>query len=402
MKKTACVVLLGLTMGLARAVQVEPWPLPPEGRSAQPQLVAADGALYLSWIESGAPGEHVLRFARDRGQGFGRSREIARGRDWFVNWADFPALAVLGDGSLAAHFLQKSANAAYAYDVRLTRSRDGRRWSTPVTVHEDGTRTEHGFVALWPQGRDQVGVAWLDGRQTAGGGHDAGHGAGGAMSLRAAHLGAQGKRHEHEIDARTCDCCQTDVALADAGPVLVYRDRDAHERRDIAVTRWRDGRWTPPVPVHVDGWTMPACPVNGPAVAAQGSEVYVAWYTAAAGAPEVRVARSRDDAQTFAAPRSVMLGPEVQGRVDLALDADAAYLSWLSEDARQQTLWLARFPRDLAGPVAPLAVATLARGRGTGFPRMALHAGVVHLVWTDILAGQPRVRGARVRFDPGP
>ena len=381
----------------APAVEVDPWPLPVAGRAAQPNLVATPKALYLSWIEPGADGEHRLRFARDRGQGFEPPRQIAAGRDWFVNWADFPALAALPDGSLAAHFLQKSADTPYAYDVRLTRSRDGEQWSAPVTVHDDGTPSEHGFVSLWPWSEQEIAIAWLDGRAS-GGGHG-GHGPDGAMSLRGAVFDAGGKREEWELDTRTCDCCQTDVAVAANGPVLVYRDRAEGEIRDIAITRWRDGAWTTPAPVHADRWTMPACPVNGPTVAAAGNDVYVAWYTAADGAPELRVAHSRDDGARFEAPQTLARGGEVQGRVDLALDATSLYVSWLSEDTQKQTLWLARYARDMSGAPERVEVATLARGRGTGFPRLALRGDVTHLVWTDIVDRQPRLRGARLRFD---
>lgn len=403
MIKLASAVLSGLMMANADAARIESWPLPASGRSAQPNLVATQDAILLSWIEALPEGGHALRYARDGGRGFGAPREIARGHDWFVNWADFPALTVLDDGSLAAHFLQKSAHTPYAYDVRLTRSRDGKRWPAPTTVHDDGTPTEHGFVSLWPAAKGRLGMAWLDGRHSGGGqhdGHEEGHGSGGAMTLRAAQFDRRGKRTDIELDARTCDCCQTDVAQAAAGPVLVYRDRDANEVRDISVTRWREGKWTAPTPVHADGWIMPACPVNGPAVAAHGKDVYVAWYTAASGVPEVRLARSHDDARSFGAPLSVALGSEVLGRVDLALDDESINLVWLSEDARAQTLWLARYPRDLSKETERIAVATLARGRGTGFPRLALRERVAHLVWTDIVERQPTLRGARVRFEP--
>jgi hypothetical protein len=376
--------------------QLTPWVLPAGVPSAQPHLVQRDGRVYLSWIESRA-GEHRLRYAIDGGAGFGKPREVARGRDWFVNWADFPALAVLDDGSLAAHLLVKRSDAPYAYDVRLLRSPDGAAWSQAGLVHDDATATEHGFVSLWPAANGGLGVAWLDGRET-GGGHGHEHGGGGAMTLRGAAFDTAGKRSDARLDASTCDCCQTDVAIAARGPVLVYRDRSADEIRDIAIVRLRDGRWSPPRPVHADGWRMPACPVNGPAVAAAGDDVVVAWYTAAAGEPEIRLARSADDGVHFGDPVTVARGVAVQGRVDLAMDASAVYLSWLDEDTDGQVLRLARFARHGAVEPERVEVAALPRGRGTGFPRLALRDGVVHAAWTDIVGGVPRVRGARIRF----
>src|SRR5699024_4896904 len=137
----------------------------------------------------------------------------------------------------------------YAYDVALARSRDGgASWTPPVVVHDDNTRTEHGFVSMWPQGDSLLGIAWLDGRATAGAGdaqardahagHDGGHAASapgdGAMSLRAALFdGAMEPVLESTLDTRVCDCCQTDVAVTAKGPLLVYRGRSPDEIRDV-------------------------------------------------------------------------------------------------------------------------------------------------------------------------
>lgn len=385
------------------------WPLPaPEG-AAQPDLLAtSDGRLLLSWIEPVEAGGHRLQLATftrgsaatgtgvDPGHAAGWSAPvtIASGRDWFVNWADTPHVAMAHDGALWAHWLQKSAAAGYAYDVALVRSGDGgATWSAPVLVNDDGTATEHGFVSLWPSGDDGIGVAWLDGRATAAAGH-AGHA--GAMSLRAARFDAAlDKSDDVRIDAMTCDCCQTDIAITARGPLLVYRDRSADEIRDIAVTRFENGQWTPPRLVHADQWTMPACPVNGPAVAAQGDHVVVGWYTAAGDVPALRFAYSSDAGDSFTAPLTVDQGDAVQGRAAVALDGDAAWVAWLREDAQGQSLQLVRYAPGLERELQRVELAALAgRGRGTGFPKLALADGDVHVVWTDVVAGRPRLRGA--------
>jgi len=44
---------------------------------------------------------------------------VAEGDDWFVNWADFPALACDADGNLAVCWLQKLGAATFAYGVRV-------------------------------------------------------------------------------------------------------------------------------------------------------------------------------------------------------------------------------------------------------------------------------------------
>jgi hypothetical protein len=376
------------------------WELPATGRGAQPDLVATpDGHLLLSWIEAGSAGAHVLKFATFDGNAWSAPKEIARGDDWFVNWADTPHVTATGDGALWAHWLRQSAKAAYAYDVVLSRSADGgKTWSDPVKVNDDGTPTEHGFVSLWPKSQDAIGIAWLDGRNTAGGGHGGHDAHAGTMTLRAASFGPDlRKSDESELDPRTCDCCQTDAAMTARGPLLVYRDRDGNEIRDIVTTRFDDGAWTLPRKVHDDCWKMPACPVNGPAVAANAAQAWVAWYTAAGDRPKVRMARSEDAGDTFSAPVELDGGMEVQGRVGIAAAGDAVWVSWSREDADGQSLWLARYDAGLGKQLQRIQVAKLqGRGRATGFAQLAAQEGVAYVVWTDVMGGKPTLRGARL------
>ena len=403
---------------LSAPSRVEPWTLPPTlPGSASPSLSATpDGKLLLGWINSQKGRRHIFQFstfAPDWGRWMHAMTTVAVGNSMFVNWADVPHLAATPDGALWAHWLQKSGEAPYAYDVVLTRSRDGgANWAAPVLAHDDGTRTEHGFVSLWPQGADALGVAWLDGRNTAAaagrGGHDdgrdatQGHGGGhageGAMTLRAAVFDAQLQpRAQAEIDAQVCDCCQTAVATTARGPLLVYRGRREGEIRDIYATRFDGNAWRAPQAVHDDGWVMPACPVNGPDVAADGEQVVVAWYTAAAGEPEVRIAASGDAGDRFSAPLTLDRGAAVLGRVAVALDARQAWVLWQREEAGRQSLWLSRRSPDLATEHERIEIAQpRGEGRATGFPQLAVVGGVAHVVWTDVDAGTPNLAGVRV------
>jgi len=387
------------------AYAVEPWSLPAPANAAQPELVAAaDGSLLLSWIAAAGDG-HALQFARYRDGEWGAARTIAHGDDWFVNWADTPHIAATADGALWAHWLQKSAAATYAYDVALVRSDDdGATWSEPQLVNDDGTPTEHGFVAMWPASADSLGIAWLDGRATAGGGDatHAAHAGAGMMTLRSARFDAElGRSGETVLDASTCDCCQTDAALTARGLLLVYRDRTTAEIRDIAVTRFDGERWTDPERVHADGWKMPACPVNGPTIDARDNQALVGWYTATGGTPAVKLARSADAGDSFAAPLTLDTGAAVQGRIDVALGANAAWALWAREDEAGQSWQLARYSLDLSRELQRIEVARLqGRGRGTGFAQLALVDGVAHVAWTDVVDGKPALHGAVLRPTP--
>ncbi len=396
MRTSSLLMLLALqAAGAARAtITVEPWPLPVETRAAQPGLVDdARGGWLLSWIEP-LDGGHRLRYARWDGQAWNAAATAMQGSNWFVNWADVPALLAFPDGGLAAFMLVRNGEGTYAYDVQLALGDAQGGWSEPRAVHDDGTTTEHGFASLWREGDDALGIAWLDGRNTGGGGHAAHHGSsdGGAMSLRAAVFERDGgKRGEWPLDARTCDCCGTAATLTASGLWLAYRGRDADEVRDIRIARRTlDGTWQPAVEAHSDRWVMPACPVNGPALAAHGERVFLAWYTAP-DRPRVRLAELGPDGRALAAPLEIAQDA-VTGRVAVAAERGHVWLAWFDETDTQARLWLACLDSDLREQARGV-VADLPRGRGTGFPRLQARDGRAYLVATDVVAGAPRLRG---------
>ena len=111
----------------------------------------------------------------------------------------------------------------------------------------------------------------------------------------------------------------------------------------------------------------------------------------------MQIARSSDAGDSFAAPVVVARGKDGLGRVDAAIDGDQAWVAWLREDERQQTLMLARYSADLGKELQRLEVAPLqGRGRATGFPKLVVQSGVAWLVWTDVIDGVAQLKGARV------
>lgn len=370
---------------------------PASGRSGEPCLVvASDSVVYMSWFEAAGKG-HALRVARLLHDRWMEPVTVAVGDSFFVNWADFPALAVLGNGRLAVAWPWKHGGGTYAYDVRVAFSADdGRTWSPPTVPHRDDTATEHGFVSMVPDG-DGVRLVWLDGRNFAepAGGDSAGdaahasgeHGPGGEMTLRTARIGRDGSiRDEAEIDGRVCDCCQTAAAAVPGGLVVAYRDRSEAEIRDISVARLERGRWTTPATVGSDNWKIAGCPVNGPAVDALGARVAVAWFAMKDTVGQVWVALSSDGGGTFGRPTRLP-GRDPLGRVDVALLGDGgALVSWLDGDGKAANLQVQRF--NTQGPVGgPMTVARTSAARSSGFPRMVVAGRRVLFAWTATEAG---------------
>ena len=369
---------------------------PTDGDSREPELTPTqNGNVIMSWVERLSEKRYALRAAVLESNGWSEARTVAEGDNWFVNWADFPSVIALNDGTLAAHWLVKSGAGTYAYDVNISTSKDGgRSWTKPIIPHRDQTQTEHGFVSLIPLSDGRLGAIWLDGRNMQNMKETDEHApAPESMTLRYATIDANGILvDETQLDERVCECCQTSAAVTSEGPIVVYRDRSATEVRDIYVVRQVNGSWTSPQPVYADNWQINGCPVNGPSVAADGSRVAVAWFSSIADTPRVKIAFSQNAGATFSPPIQVDDGTNV-GRVDMLLLPDgSALVCWLSGDAQGGEIKVRRVQAD--GTVGPASV--IARtdiSRSSGFPRMARRGNEVHFAWTEF--GKPaRVRTA--------
>lgn len=354
---------------------------PAGANCAEPFLFTdSNDQVYLSWIEK-QEGISQLKFSKLKTGSWTEPTVIASGNSWFVNWADYPMMTTQ-NGNYVAHFLDKSGESTYAYDVKLVTSADGQTWNDPIVLHDDKKQAEHGFVTILPYG-DNFFVTWLDGRNTVMEGmenmkdHSGHHG---AMSLRAAIIDPTGKKiNEWELDNKTCDCCQTTAAITANGPVVVYRDRSDEEIRDMSIVRLvNNNEWTTPQPVHNDDWNIAGCPVNGPRISSKENNVAVAWFTAASDTAQVNVAFSTNGGETFENPIRIDDGKAI-GRVDIVLlDADKAVVSWMEGSTIKARIIHRSGEKDL-----PWEIANSSGARSSGFPQMTKAGDQLVFAWTD-------------------
>jgi hypothetical protein len=381
---------LGVASGTAGQTQLQSLPSPAPINSSLSRVVANEsGEIYLSWVSQDA-GQATLAYSRLSNEGWNTPEVISQGSDWFINWADFPALSVDSSG-MAAHWLQTSAQGTYDYDIRARfYSQDSQAWTSPKTVHTDGISAEHGFVSMLPLDDGTTLITWLDGRETK-------HGDPlGAMTLRAGVFNKYGTTtKEWELDHRVCDCCQTSSAMTEKGPIVVYRNRTAQEVRDIFTTRLIDGVWTSPKPIHNDNWQIAGCPVNGPSVAAKNEKVAVAWFSAKDDIPKVQLVISTDNGLSFSEP-IVVESPNTNGRVGAALlDSGSIVVSWM-DTTDEAKIILSRYDSS-GGFLSDTEVARSSASRRSGFPIIEAVGNSVFITWTDI-SSVPQVKVARIDY----
>ncbi len=377
-----------------------------------PRFWTGKEGLHLTWLEPAGAGEwsrrrpRLWRLAarrRPRSGAWSVPRTVATSASFFRNWADTPGVAETAGGFLEAHWLERLGDSTYAYGVVLGRaSAADPAFERLGLLHEDASPTEHGFVSWIPEG-DGLRAFWLDGREMGTAEESEEEPAAGSMQLRTALVGAGGKAGASElVDDQVCECCQTDAAATASGPLVVYRNRAADEVRDIELRRREGAGWSAPTLVAEDGWKIPGCPVNGPAVVAHGEEVLVLYFTGAQERPRVQLAVSPDGGRHFGPP--VLIDDQGPlGRVDLALAADGtAWMSWLERTPEGGRLQLrcrtARRPPGAAAGARHQFRAAQRRGAAGPGGRRRSSGGLGRRPQADGGQGRPAARLLRRRL----
>ncbi|MFK8009341.1 MAG: sialidase family protein [Saprospiraceae bacterium] len=362
----------------------------PVGSGGEPNLfVSEQGKIYLSWVEYLNDTTDALMFSKMENEIWTTPTEIARGSDWFVNWADFPSLVVYknNDQHMAAHWLQKRAAGTYDYDVHIAQSKDGgKTWGKSFIIHTDRVAAEHGFVTMLPQDDGKIFATWLDGRFTKIEGektthNDHGHGGSGAMTLRTATFDIEGKLYdEKELDHQICDCCQTAAIVTPEKTLIAYRDRSVDEIRDISFVQKVNNSWASPSLVHADNWKIVGCPVNGPALANYKNDIAIAWFTNADEKSKVNISFYNNETTNFEKPIRIDEGNPL-GRVGIELFENFAIVSWLEQVGENAEIKLAQISPN-PEEIKKITLAKSSTSRRSGFPQIEKTEDKIIFAWT--------------------
>lgn len=342
------------------------------GASSPEVTSTPDGAL-LTWLEpidDAKPRGFALQMRPFREGRFGAPMRIHEGNALFVNWADIPSAIVAGDGSLFAHWLRHGESGHYGIELAHKPAQQS-AFTSIGHPHREGIIGMHGFVSMLPE-NGGVRLFWLDGRN---------YESHRRMELRCTTVVGNKYGKEEVLDPDVCTCCQTSAVMTSKGPLVVYRGHTAGEVRDIMVVRRKGAGWTDARAVHDDGWVFPGCPVNGPAVAGNGSNVAVVWHTGAKAGAGVKLSLSADAGATFSPPLWIDRDDPL-GRVDIAATNRGFVLVWFAAGEQGAELrsqeWLTE-----GGLTAAVVVSQVQASRQSGFPRLAAVPGGTLLAWTE-------------------
>ena len=385
--------LLTIISCTTKEVFIEDIPFLYGDNNAQPNLVSSNGALSLSWISSKNKNKASLHFSQFKKGKWIKPQKIANGSDWFVNWADFPAHAINED-LIITSYLKKSDSGTYTYDVILNLQKlSGEKIKKDFLLNTDGVKAEHGFVSIIPNNNKGFFITWLDGRNTVEKKLDGHHK---PMTIRFAEITNTGEViNESELDEAACDCCQTSIAMTNNGPIVVYRDRSENEERDIYTIRNINGVWEEPNQLHNDGWIINGCPVNGPKVAVNSTNLAIAWFTVVNDNPIVNVSFSKTNGDSFGTPFKLN-DLDAIGRVDVAfLNNEEVIVSYMEVDDIGTYLRIKKV--SVNGEISkPITVSKIDGGRNTGVPQLEIINNEIFIVWTISLEGINQLKSIKL------
>jgi hypothetical protein len=150
-----------------------------------------------------------------------------------------------------------------------------------------------------------------------------------------------------------------------------------------------DDVWTDPVPVHIDGWKISGCPVNGPVVMAKDQEVAVAWFTGKDQRHQVKLAISNDSGATFSSP-IIIAKEHALGRVGMTLLPNKdIVVSWVKSAQENYELILSRYSSQ-GVLLSNTPITSLSKSRRSGFPVITSVKDRVFVSWTNIEQGKEK------------
>ncbi len=205
-------------------------------------------------------------------------------------------------------------------------------------------------------------------------------------------------------DREVCDCCQPHPLVHGDRLLVAYRnlerDAEGQDIRDIYVTASDDGgkSFADGVRVSDAPWRLNACPIAGPALAADGERLYVAWMDGrndpelTGERSDIWLATSDDGGRHFSANMRVNPVEGVFTNLPvLAVGPDSRlHIGWESAEerpARRQVIYIAASDDGGRTFSEPQVIVSSEDGTRRGRPNSATLAvsrqGRLHLTWVD-------------------
>ncbi|WGD56327.1 sialidase family protein [Bradyrhizobium sp. CB1650] len=337
-----------------------------------------DGTLWLAWM---AGGEVSVARSVDGGHSFSEPVQVTKERlnlDWGPDAR--PKIVVDRNGGIVLAF-SIFRDEAFNGQVLYTRSVDGgKSFATPrpITANNESQR----FEALALDQDGTVFAAWLDKRNRVPAKQAGQNYEGAGLFFASSRDGGETYSEAGLAHDNTCECCRLGLAFASPGrPVVIFRNIFEGGVRDHAVMTFSDAN-TPGEIFRVsdDDWQINACPHHGPSLTVAPSGTYhVAWYTNGRIRKGLFYAHSRDGGRTFSRPMPLGQANRNPTRPFVFADTDKMVMVWKEFDGERTTVQ-AMTSRD-DGETWSAPKATLSTSDTSDHPLLISDRRKIYLSW---------------------
>src|SRR5690606_8184855 len=244
-----------------------------------------EGHPVLVWNEKLAGNDqagYVVRFAKfsRNGQEILSNREVTPSRGCSTSGESMSKIAFRNDGSMVAVFSRRKPSDENRFAGALYYSQsfdDGHTWSPERYLHVGDTTAgqSRSFfdIATLPDG--EIGAIWLDSRLKSAETE-------GSTLFFAKTQGAEGFVSDRPIGYETCECCRTELFVAESGDIhVLFRKIWQDSIRDIThmVSENGGSSFSEPVRISRDNWVIYGCPHTGPSMTETSDGLEITWFT---------------------------------------------------------------------------------------------------------------------------
>ena len=388
-------------------------------RALAPDIVVdADGRVHLLWVEKGiAPDDpraaelghtHLAADELFYSRGFAGLGEFTDkirvnntvGEVWGFSISK-PELVLGGDGTIHIAYPANAedANGKSILAARYTRSTDGgdsfessqllnsQAGNDLSAIMHGGFAAAHAFGTLVASGESDVHVYWIDTRYMI---DEKSNGA--LYKAVSRDSGASFADDEQVFEDEVCPCCQLAAAAPDDRIYLTSRQAFNIGSRDsaVAVSQDRGKAFGERVRLGEGRWMIEGCPLKRTAIAADGDNVYTAWYTAGQEPAGVYFARSTDAGKTYSESRLLHPDALVSDAPSIAVTDDGeVFVAWHAKTGGPRRVYVSASadggesfsaPQEVPAPEGTSAYPEIAAGAGGEVYLAWLHDDAVHAV----------------------
>lgn len=344
--------------------------------------VTEDGTVWVAFVQN----QHVyVASSKDIGKTFSEPVQVnAVAENTEYNGENRPKIVVSESGKILLSWTTKTSSNFTGLIRFSTSSDDGKTFTPPRTMNDDGLDTGHRFDSLFLTESGKLYLTWIDKRDMVASlerGQDyAGAGIYYAVSKDLGETFSKNTRVSHN----SCECCR--IAMAPYGDdevaILWRQIFDDHIRDHSIAVLGAAGHVANLERATVDDWYIDACPHHGPTMiqAKQDQQYHIAWFSN--GNIHSGIHYGRYDMASATTSQIIKVdGTPGSGHPHLASVNGRLYMVWKGFDGEQTLLKLMESVDDGATWTAPKTLHTTSSA--SDYPLLVTDDNAVYLSWAS-------------------